>query len=53
MSPRPQGFVAERASLRYDLDMAILALRETYGEIAPAVRLTGTYHNLLRRWVDV
>jgi len=39
--------------LLYDLDMAILELRQTYGEIAPAVSLTGSYHNLLRRWVDV
>lgn len=37
----------------YDLDMAILELRQSHGEIAPAVRLTGTYHNLLRRWADV
>ena len=37
----------------YDLDMAILDLRQSYGEIAPAVRLTGTYHNLLRRWADL
>ena len=37
----------------YDLDMAILELRQSYGEIAPAVHLTGTYHNLLRRWADV
>jgi PKHD-type hydroxylase len=39
--------------LLYDLDMAILDLRQTYGEIAPAVSLTGSYHNLLRRWADV
>ena len=39
--------------LLYDLDMAILELRQTYGEIAPAVSLTGSYHNLLRRWADV
>jgi PKHD-type hydroxylase len=39
--------------LLYDLDMTILDLRQAYGEIPEAVRLTGTYHNLLRRWVDV
>jgi len=39
--------------LLYDLDMTILALRQGYGEIPEAVRLTGTYHNLLRRWADV
>jgi len=42
-----------RRRLLYDLDMAILELRQTYGEIAPAVSLTGSYHNLLRRWADV
>ncbi len=39
--------------LLYDVDMAILELRQAYGEIAPAVTLTGAYHNLLRRWADV
>lgn len=39
--------------LLYDLDMTILGLRQSYGEIPEAVRLTGTYHNLLRRWADV
>jgi len=39
--------------LLYDLDMTILELRQAYGEIPEAVRLAGTYHNLLRRWVDV
>lgn len=39
--------------LLYDLDMTILELRQAYGEIPEAVRLTGTYHNLLRRWADV
>ena len=36
----------------FDMDMALLQLREQYGEIDPVVRLTGTYHNLLRRWAD-
>ncbi len=39
--------------LLHDLDMAILGLREAYGEIPAAVALTGTYHNLLRRWAEV
>jgi PKHD-type hydroxylase len=42
-----------RRQILHDLDMAILDLRQTCGEIAPAVRLTGTYHNLLRRWAEV
>ena len=36
----------------YDMDMALLDLREAHGEIDPVVRLTGCYHNLLRRWAD-
>ena len=39
--------------LLYDLDMTILELRQAYGEIPEAVRLAGTYHNLLRRWAEV
>jgi PKHD-type hydroxylase len=39
--------------LLYEMDMAILELRSAYGEIPAAVRLTGTYHNLLRRWAEV
>ncbi len=42
-----------RRRILHDLDMAILALRQTYGAIPPAVSLTGTYHNLLRRWAEV
>ena len=34
----------------FDLDMAVLDLRSTVGDIDPVVRLTGCYHNLLRRW---
>jgi len=36
----------------YDMDMALLDLRETQGDTEPVVRLTGCYHNLLRRWAD-
>ncbi len=42
--------------LLFDMDMALLALREQLGESGPGsdpvVRLTGTYHNLLRRWAE-
>lgn len=38
--------------LLFDLDMSILALRETVGDTDPVVRLTGCYHNLLRMWAE-
>ncbi len=38
--------------LLYDMDMALLQLRGQIGETAPVVQLTGTYHNLLRRWAE-
>ncbi len=38
--------------LLYDMDMALLQLRQDVGESEPVVRLTGTYHNLLRRWAE-
>ncbi|MGH8617301.1 MAG: Fe2+-dependent dioxygenase [Burkholderiales bacterium] len=38
--------------LLFDLDMSILALREAHGDTADIVRLTGCYHNLVRRWAD-
>lgn len=43
---------AGKRRLLYDLDMALLDLRQDSGETGPAVRLTGVYHNLLRRWAD-
>ncbi len=43
---------AGRRRLLYDMDMALLQLRQQVGEIDPVVRLTGTYHNLLRQWAD-
>lgn len=43
----------ERRRLLYDLDMAILALRDERGDAPAVVRLTGCYHNLLRMWADV
>lgn len=37
----------------FDLDSGIQALAATQGQSDPAiVRLTGVYHNLLRRWAD-
>jgi len=45
--------VAARAML-FDLDRSIQDLTQTAGPDAPAlVRLTGLYHNLLRRWAEV
>ncbi|HEX2530071.1 MAG TPA: Fe2+-dependent dioxygenase [Burkholderiaceae bacterium] len=41
-----------RRRLLYDMDMALLKLRQEIGETEPVVRLTGTYHNLLRRWAE-
>jgi PKHD-type hydroxylase len=41
-----------RRRLLYDMDMALLQLRQTVGETDAVVRLTGTYHNLLRQWAE-
>lgn len=41
-----------RRRLLFDMDMALLQLRQAHGDSDPVVRLTGTYHNLLRRWAD-
>ncbi len=43
---------AEQRRLLFDMDMALLQLRQSVGETAPVVSLTGSYHNLLRRWAD-
>jgi Uncharacterized iron-regulated protein len=40
-------------SLLFDLDTAIQSLRAKDGESDEAVRLTGVYHNLVRRWAEV
>jgi PKHD-type hydroxylase len=40
----------EQRRLLFDMDMALLALRQREGESAEATRLTGVYHNLLRMW---
>lgn len=38
--------------LLFDMDMAILALRESTGDNDTSVRLTGCYHNLMRMWAS-
>lgn len=43
----------ERRRLLFEMDMSILELRETQGDTAPTVGLTGCYHNLLRMWADM
>jgi PKHD-type hydroxylase len=42
-----------RRALLFDLDTAIQSLRKKDGESDEAIRLTGVYHNLVRRWADV
>ena len=42
----------EQRRLLFELDMALTRLRETHGDNADTVALTGTYHNLLRMWAD-
>jgi PKHD-type hydroxylase len=39
-------------SLLFDLDAAIQHINQTSSDPSASVRLTGVYHNLLRRWVD-
>jgi len=43
---------AER-TLLFDMDLAIIRLRERVSDDASVVALTGIYHNLLRRWATV
>jgi PKHD-type hydroxylase len=44
---------ADKRRLLYDMDMALLRLRQELGEaVEPVVNLTAIYHNLLRRWAD-
>jgi PKHD-type hydroxylase len=42
----------EQRQILYELDMAIMSLRTKHGESDESVRLTGTYHNLLRQWAQ-
>jgi PKHD-type hydroxylase len=50
-----QSLVREDAqrALLFDMDMAIVKLREQVGDSAELVSLTGVYHNLLRRWASL
>lgn len=43
---------ASQRRLLFEMDMAILELRQAGGDDGPAVRLTGCYHNLLRMWAE-
>ena len=44
---------AEQRRLLFDMDRHLMKLRTEVGETDPAVvGLTGTYHNLLRMWID-
>jgi PKHD-type hydroxylase len=36
----------------FELDTAIQSLRARHGDTEEVVRLTGLYHNLVRRWAD-
>lgn len=42
----------EQRRMLYDMDLSLMQLRAEHGESAATVRLTGTYHNLLRLWAD-
>lgn len=42
----------DQRRILFDLDMALMKLRQRDGESEEAVALTGTYHNLLRLWAD-
>lgn len=50
-----QSMVRDTANraLLFNMDMAIMQLREQLGDTAALVALTGTYHNLLRQWAEV
>ncbi len=43
---------AGQRRILYDMDMALLSLRQQYGQISPVVALTSTYQNLLRCWAE-
>ncbi|WP_018152165.1 Fe2+-dependent dioxygenase [Leeia oryzae] len=42
----------ERRRLLFEMDMALLDLRSREGDTDAVVRLTGSYHNLIRMWAD-
>jgi PKHD-type hydroxylase len=39
-------------TLLFDMDAAIATLRQQMGDTAAVIRLTGSYHNLIRMWAD-
>ncbi|MBX9964701.1 MAG: Fe2+-dependent dioxygenase [Burkholderiales bacterium] len=43
----------ERRRLLFEMDMAILQLRQTQGETEPVVSLVACYHNLMRMWAEL
>ncbi len=43
---------AGQRRLLFDMDMALLDLRQQHGDTEAIVRLTGCYHNLLRQWAE-
>jgi PKHD-type hydroxylase len=43
----------EKRRLLFEMDMAILELRQMQDNTTPIVTLTGCYHNLVRMWADV
>ncbi|MFQ6334878.1 Fe2+-dependent dioxygenase [Methylophilus sp. 3sh_L] len=47
-----QSMVRDAAQRRmlFDMDMALVRLRQQHGETPEVVQLTGIYHNLLRKW---
>lgn len=42
----------DQRRLLYEMDQSLMQLRGELGETPELVRLTGTYHNLLRMWAD-
>ncbi|MBA3695427.1 MAG: Fe2+-dependent dioxygenase [Methylotenera sp.] len=49
-----QSMIREDAqrTLLFDMDAAIVTLRQQIGDTAAVIRLTGNYHNLIRMWAD-
>lgn len=43
----------ERRRLLYDMDLNLMALRQTHGDTPSVVGLTSCYHNLMRMWAEV
>lgn len=43
----------ERRRLLFEMDMAILQLRQMQDDTLPVINLTGCYHNLIRMWANV